>query len=146
MTYEIRKRYDVYAPSSGQVNDEDSLTQQHFKDECDVNLIVASFDATGVMPSNQSGGAVMPQFGDFSGVPDLASTYATIFNAKAQFDVLPLSIRERFNYDPKAFFDFVSKPSNLDEMIRLGIAVKHEEPVVAPIDDKKSPDTPAVGS
>lgn len=145
MSYEIRKRYDVYVPSEGQSNDEPSLTKQAFKDECDVNLIVASFDTTGVLPASQQGGAIMPQFGDFSGIPDLASTYSTIYDAKAKFDVLPLSIRERFNYDPKLFFDFVGNPKNLDEMIRLGIAVKREEPKPEPVVTPKSPEEPPAG-
>ena len=31
---EIRKRYDVYVPSDGFVNEEPSQTKQSFKDEC----------------------------------------------------------------------------------------------------------------
>lgn len=144
---EIRKRYDVYVPSDGFVNEEPSLTKQSFKDECDVNKIVAAFDVSGVMPVGQTGGTVTPQFGDFASIPDLAGVYAAIDKAKSDFDVMPLEIRERFNYNPELFLSFVNNPKNLDEMIRLGIAVKREEPKPEPVVTPKSPEeSPASGS
>lgn len=137
----IRSRYEVYVPSAGMEFVELSQAQQHFKDECDINNIIASFDTTGVMPS----GTAQPVFGDFSGVPDLADTYASLISAKSDFDHLPLKIRERFNYDPERFLAFVSNPDNLDEMVSLGLAEKHETSVLSTGGEPSPDDSPASG-
>ena len=46
----IRKRYDDHNPEDFSFSDEtDSLTQQQFADECDVNNILAKYRATGLL-------------------------------------------------------------------------------------------------
>ena len=50
--------------------------------------------------------------------------------------------RERFNYNPELFLSFINNPKNVDEMVRLGILVKREEPKPEPIVADKSPEVP----
>ena len=123
----IRSRYEVYEPSEGFVTVGESVTVQSFKDECDINNIVASMQDGNVMSSSQTGATSMPQFGDFSGMPDLQDTYNFLIHAKADFDTLPIAVRERFNYDPARFLDFVSDPANLKEMVSMGLATMHDD-------------------
>jgi hypothetical protein len=94
------------------------------------------------MPVGQTGGTLTPQFGDFSDIPDLAGVYSAIDKAKSDFDVMPLEIRERFNYNPELFLSFINNPKNIDEMVRLGILVKREEPKPDPAVTPKSPEEP----
>ena len=60
----------------------DSLAQQQFKDECDVNRIVDRYVKTGVL-DHQS--AIVPQYGDVSDVPsDLMSAYDAVGRAEKE--------------------------------------------------------------
>ena len=43
--------------------------------------------------------------------------------ALESFDLLPPEIRERFNNDPRKFFEFVTDVNNQDEIIKMGLAV-----------------------
>lgn len=76
---------------------EPSLTKQHFKDECDVNLIMKRFKKTmGVDYLNRYQGYTGGQFGDFSRVVDYRTAIHEIQQARAVFDALPAKVRERF--------------------------------------------------
>nr|QJB19687.1 MAG: internal scaffolding protein [Microvirus sp.] len=94
------------------------LTQQQFKDECDINRIVSRIMKTGVMPGTDT----QALYGDFSSVPDLLEAQNTIIRAEAQFMALDAKTRARFHNDPAEFLDFVHQPENLSEMVKLGIA------------------------
>lgn len=127
------KSYYEHAESPGFVSTEESVTQQQFADEADINFIVHSYNTSGVIPSSVSGVSPRePMFGDFSNLPsDAQEAYNQILEAKANFDTLPLPIRQRFNYDPAAFFEFVQNPANLDELVALGLAVRTEAPAAS---------------
>lgn len=101
-----------------------SLTQQSFKDECDVNLIVKRFkDVNGVDLSTQNIG--FPQgmvFGDFTNVSDYRSAIEQVRRADEAFNSLDPKIRARFDNDPSKFLDFCSDAKNIDEMRKIGLA------------------------
>ena len=42
--------------------------------------------------------------------------------------MLPPEIRERFNNDPRKFFDFVTDVNNQDEIIKMGLATDTRVP------------------
>lgn len=113
---------------------EESMTQQQFKEECDINTIVQRFGLTGELPD----GIRMPTYGDFSGVGDFQTAANLVVAAKEEFMRLPANIRERFYNDPQKLLEFVSDEKNRDEAIRLGIVEKPPEvdrggaPVPAP--------------
>ena len=132
----IRTRYDVCVESAGFDNsDEPSMTQQAFKDDCDINNIIRSYDASGVyIRPQESDGTRQPMFGDFTQMPaDMQTAYNLMLDARANFDQLDVSIRERFNYDPSKFLGFVQDPKNRDECVQLGLLapIPTPEPVSA---------------
>lgn len=120
----IRTYYE-HASSPGFVSVHESMTQQQFADEADINYIVQVYDAGGVLVGQTGAAPREPMFGDFSNLPDNAQeAYNQILEAKSNFDQLPIEIRQRFNFDPAAFFEFVQDPANVDELVSLGLAAR----------------------
>lgn len=119
--------YDMSAASleSGLVCDPDEdMTQQQFKDECDINEITRRFGLGYAMPE----GVRVPQYGDFTGLSSYHEACNAIAQAGEAFDALPALVRERFGNDPGRFVDFVVDEKNRDEAVMLGI-VQAKEPV-----------------
>lgn len=95
-----------------------SLTKQSFKDECDINYIVAKFAKTGVLDHEA---LVKPKFGDFLGVTDYQTALNQVIEAEEAFDALPAKVRSRFKNQPVEFLEFCSDEKNYDEMVELGL-------------------------
>lgn len=111
--------YDTAAASdeSGLLCEDPSLAQQHMKDECDINLMVAKFLKTGEMP----GSFAMAQFGDFTGSSDYHTALNNVISARDAFNELPAHIRNRFENDPGQLMDFIHDDKNYDEAVTLGL-------------------------
>lgn len=119
-------RADIFAT---EVGEDEGLVQQHMKDECDVNVIMARYQATGELTHvNQLAG----EYADYSNVMDYQAGLDLIMAADELFMELPSKVRDRFKNDPAAFLDFATDPSNLDEMREMGLAPKKEFPVPVP--------------
>lgn len=95
-----------------------TLTQQHFKDDVDINVLLERFKVTGVMPE----GVRLPTYGDFTGVNDFRTAAEAVRRASEAFMDVPASIRARFGNDPQAFLQFCSDKENLPELRRMGLA------------------------
>ena len=95
----------------------DSLTQQHFKDECDVINIIKKHDRNGIIEHVQRGSA---RYGDFSEVADYREALDLVRDAQSEFLNIPSEIRKKFDNDPGKFYQFVSNPENKEELIRMG--------------------------
>lgn len=129
--------YDVDAVSkdTGFVSDEESLTQQNFKDECDINTILRRFAVTGEIPENVR----VPQYQDFDEVFDFHSAMNVVRAATEAFDSMPANVRERFGNDPGKFVAFTMDEANYDEALKLGIVnprppkLEEAPPVVSPV-------------
>ena len=96
-----------------------SLTQQQFKEESDINTIVDRFMKSGVLPTPVN----MPQYIDYEGVFDFQSAMNIVRQADENFMRMDAKVRARFNNSPQEFLEFFSNPENVDEAIRLGLAV-----------------------
>lgn len=95
-----------------------SLTEQHHREDCDVNVILRNYMKTGVLPTSQK----TPLFGDFSGTPqDYGDAVKLIEDANARFASLPSAIRERFGNDPLQLLRFLDNPANAEEAVKLGL-------------------------
>ena len=118
--------YDLDAASneSGLHCEDATLTQQHFKDECDIKNILRQFTLTGVLP----GAPLSPRYGDFTGIGDYHSALNQVIAAENEFMALPAQIRSRFDNDPAKLIDFLEKSENKEEAIKLGLV----NPVVLP--------------
>lgn len=103
-----------------------SLTQQQFKDECDINNILKSYTETGTINHINRRNHL---FGDFSEVPDFQNSLELVRYAEQQFRDLPAKVRARFQNDPAQLVAFCNDPKNQQEAIELGLA---ESPKPAP--------------
>nr|QJB21017.1 MAG: internal scaffolding protein [Microvirus sp.] len=98
----------------------DSVTQQSFKDECDINILLAKFAVTGQLPDNVR----VPQFVDFEDTFDFQSSMNVLRAAEEAFASMPANVRDRFANDPGRLVEFANNPDNYDEAVRLGLAIK----------------------
>lgn len=114
-----------------------SMTQQQFKDECDINTIVKQFGLTGKLPS----AVYAPTFGDFTEIEDFQSALHALQRASDSFMELPANVRERFNNDPARLVEFCSDERNREEMKALGLS-RSAPPVPPKVPDPVNP-TPA---
>lgn len=102
----------------------ESLTQQQFKDDTDVNVIMEKFMKTG-----QIGLHVPPMLeGDFTELPSYQEALHTVMAANDMFMEIPAKTRLQFENDPQKLMDFLADPNNTEEAIKLGLKVKAEEP------------------
>lgn len=125
---------------------DETLTDQSFKDESDINTIIDRF-GIGEHP------VTAQQWVTDVDITEAATDYQSVLNqmveAAAQFNSLPAKIRSRFDNDPHLFVEFVSDAANVDEMIRLGLAERRPDPVpsdtdriVKAIEDGRAQDSP----
>lgn len=117
---------DVVSHKTGlDCSESPSRAQQHFRDECDINVLVARFARTGVPEALPA-----PPMAAFDEVFDFQSAMQTIIDANASFASLPSKVRSRFQNDPGLFLNFLHDESNRDEAVRLGL-VPPPPPVVS---------------
>lgn len=122
---DFNSRYSVTGEKPGVKFTEPSATLQSFKDDADINCIIARYENTGVLVDPSVPVSRTPNFGDFSDLPTYQEAQNVIIAAKNAFDTLSAKIRERFHNDPAAYYDFVRSlekgSEDYDEAIRLGI-------------------------
>ena len=106
---------------------DESLAQQHMKDECDINVIIERFGVTGELPNSP----VSPRYGDFSEVTDYHTALNTINATMDDFMALPAKLRVRFDHDPVKLLEFLQNDQNRVEAIELGLI--DGQPIAAPI-------------
>lgn len=135
-------------------NPMESLTQQQFKKECDVNFIVESAQKTGFIAHTASG---TPSWGDFGDATDFHSAKNYLIEAENAFMSLDAKIRARFDNDPSKLLDFLTDTSNIEEAIELGLAertpfngntdpVVHSAPSKPVKQAKNAPEAPLEGT
>lgn len=116
-----------------------SLAQQSFKDECDINNIMARYERTGMIEHVNT---YQGQYGDFIGFPDYHEAMNAVKEAENMFMTLPSSIRERFDNNPETFLAFAQDENNQDEMIRLGLIPAPRPPSSMPSSVEDAPAKP----
>lgn len=94
------------------------MAKQSFKDECNINKIMARFQKTGAIDHYAKHG---PSYGDVTST-SLHQAMNIIAEAETMFEELPATLRKKFGNDPEQFLDFVQDPKNLEEMRELGLA------------------------
>ena len=116
----------------------ESMTQQHFKEESEINNIIKKHDKNGIIESVARGNA---RYGDFSLVQDYKSSLDTIREANDNFMEIPSEIRKQFNNNAGEFFNFVQDPNNQSELIKMGLTKTPES--ATPVADKPSSEVPS---
>jgi len=116
------------------------FTKQSFKDECDINTIMAQYQFTGELPNLNERA---PQYLDATNF-DFAVAMNEIAEAQSLFQDLPSSIRNKFENSPAKFLEFCSQEKNRPELDEMGLLRPLEERVVPypHPDPSKAPSAP----
>ena len=96
----------------------ESRTDPIFHEDLKIQNMIKKYDTAGYLQTTDR----HPQYTDFTGVNDLHSAMETVRNAQEDFQKVPSYIRERFDNDPKLFFEFAKDPENHQELMDLGLA------------------------
>lgn len=96
--------------------DDPGFTQQHFKEECDINHILERYSQTGIVPERH--GAF---YGDFSDSIEYREALDQLMSTQNEFNALPARTRDFFGNDPGRFLDFVSNPENKQHFATIGL-------------------------
>ncbi|AZL82827.1 internal scaffolding protein [Apis mellifera associated microvirus 13] len=115
---------DAASLETATVCTEETLAQQQFKDECDINTILERFGITGELPQNLR----QPLSADFIEAYDYKTAMDSIIEAQNAFMELPAKIREEFNNDPGQFIQFFEQEENRARAIELGLIQAPREP------------------
>lgn len=95
-----------------------SRTKQSFSDECDINMIMAKWQRTGMIDHIA---AYPPTYGDFNSAGEYQQALNQVIAAQDAFDALSSKVRTRMGNDPGVFMDFMMNPENEAEAIKLGL-------------------------
>lgn len=106
-----------------------SVTQQQFAKDADINNIMARYEKTGVLvnpldPDSQR----VPLYMDVSGIGDFQTVQDKIHAANAAFLTLPPAVRARFDNEAANAVEFMMKPENVEEAVKLGLLPKEMSP------------------
>lgn len=122
-----------------------TLTQQHSKDECDINKIMARYVKTGVLDHVAK---YAPQYTENNEV-DYHNSMNIVLRANEMFADLPSPVRLRFENDPGQFLEFVNNPDNHSQLAEMGLTntpmsppSDNPAPPTAPPGQQASPETP----
>lgn len=113
-----------------------SRTKQEFREESNINNIMAKYEKHGVITHIKTG---EPVYGDFSGLTDYQTSLNTVMAAQDVFDSLPAKLRKRFSNDPAEMVRFVEDPANADELVELGMAKKPAKTKVDAAEQQSKP-------
>lgn len=100
---------------------EKSLTQQQFKGEADINVIMSKYAKTGYLIDPLLPRSSKPKFGDYASESDFHGAQMVIAKSKEQFEALPAELRDRFHNDPSRLLAFLGDEKNRAEAERLGL-------------------------
>lgn len=126
--------------------EDESLADQSQAVEADINTIVDRFMRTGVLPANSV--AMPPAFVDVTGTQiDFQQAQEVLRLAKESFMALPAKVREKFENNVEAFYEYVhdKDPSVKDERLKQlrewGLAVDKVDvvPSVSKVEDVPKP-------
>lgn len=104
---------------------EPSLTRQEFAEECDINTIMARYEASGVVSHVNR---ATPVYLDTTLYPGLQASMDAFREASLSFNALPAVVRREFDNDPEQFVAFASDEANLPKLREWGLAEPEKAP------------------
>jgi len=134
-TYSPKQRVQISFPQNS------PYTKQEFKDESDINILMAKYISTGQLPDMREDS---PQYLDATGY-DYQVAMEFVAGANTLFHELPSTIRSRFGNNPAEFLDFCSHEKNRPEMAEMGLLKPQAawvNTLAAPDDTKPHLDNP----
>lgn len=115
-------------------------TKQEFKDEVNINKIIARYRVEGKFPNSRPP-PTMDHFGDFPDVEDYLDAIQTMEKAKEQFQSLPSGVRDRFGHSVSSFLQFV-RPENLEALHDMGLLGEEGKKKVDELRKARAPRSP----
>lgn len=137
---QIRSRYALGDPVKGLEFHEPSLTQQQFKDECEIESLLKAHNLGQVMGILNNHGQ-QPLYGDVSEIPDFHASQNHVARATEYFEGLPSDVRSRFNNSLSEFLTTLNNPDAREALTEMGVlkaadkAADVVQPVVPPVAD-----------
>lgn len=107
----------------------ESLTQQQFTDEQNVNTIMKKYARTGIIGTGL--GTRTPQFGNYEN-QSFHEMETKLAQSVETFQNLPSAVRKRFDNNVGNLLDFIDDKSNYDEAVKMGLIPEPEKPETAP--------------
>lgn len=124
--------------------EEEKLTKDHFKDETDINNIVARWLKTGIPPEALARGEA--RYMDFTSVDDYLHMQEKLADVRSEFQLLPHEMRAEFDNDVSNLIEFLSDPGNHAEAREMGLMAPADQaepdPAPPPPDPAPSPPDP----
>lgn len=132
---------------------EDGRTVQSFKDETNINRLLARAQRSGTLSHIEKFGGIYGEMADF----DMLEAQLRLRRGQEAFDRLPSEVRREFNNSPAEFYQYVNDPANIGDLAkklpalakpgrqRVDVAgrtnpVAPEEPVAPPTPNTTPPD------
>lgn len=94
----------------------DGRTKQSFKDQTNINKIMAKAARGGTISHLAKHGAT---YGDFSDIDDLMTAHKRLEKGQQIFEELPGEIKREFQNNPVKFFAYVNDPANADNLANV---------------------------
>ncbi|AXL14811.1 internal scaffolding protein [Microviridae sp.] len=92
---------------------EDGRTKQSFKEETDINRLLARAQKGESLSHLAKYGAT---YGDFTEIDDLLTAANRLKKAETIFHELPSEVRREFGQSAAAFFNYVNDPENVERL------------------------------
>lgn len=109
----------------------DGRTKQSFRDDTDINKMLAKAQRAGSIAHLQKHGAY---YGDFSEIDNLLDAHLMYERGVEIFEDLPSELRREFGNSPTEFFNYVNNPENADKLAeKLPMLAEPGAQLVAPI-------------
>lgn len=125
---QMRSRYALGAPEKGLEFHQPSLTQQQFKDECEIESLLKAHNlgqVMGIFNNHQR----QPLYGDVSDIPDFHDSQNHVARATEYFQGLPSDVRAQFNNNLAEFLSALNNPSAREALTDMGVLKKAANPV-----------------
>lgn len=105
-------------------SDKPTRTQGQFKDECDVNMIIAKYKKTGIIThlNNKTG-----VYADITELGNYQEALGKVIAAETAFNQLPSEIRSKFHNNPQELIEYLDNPKNTEESIKLGLRIRSKK-------------------
>jgi len=128
---------------TGEVFTPPARTKQQFLEQCDINNIVKQYSKTGQF-THLSANLAKGTYSDLPDPIEFQDSMNLVIQAEGAFATLPAKVRNRFGNDPAEFLAFMGDPANVEEIVKMGLAV--ERPPETPPAANNPPPEPTGGA
>lgn len=96
------------------------LTDQSFKNDADINIIVERFNKTGILPSIER----KSYFADVTEIPTLEQAFDIVDKAREEFGKLPAEVRRKMGDNPANLENFINDEDNTEFLKKHGVLIE----------------------